>query len=135
MIGNNPVARQLIIARIFAGDRLRGIDQRLKRIDFIIVMRALHDRRNAFQPHACVNRRLWQRRTFTAFLLVILHENEVPNFDKPVAIFIGTARGTARNMVAMIVEYLGARTAWSRRTHRPKIIISRNADNAIFGQS
>jgi hypothetical protein len=40
-----------------------------------------------------------------------LHEHQVPDFDKTVAIFIGTTRRAPKNMVAMVVKNLAARAA------------------------
>src|SRR3954462_12819969 len=65
----------------------------------------------------------------------MLHENQVPDLDEAVAILVRRARRAARDMIAMIVEDFGAWTRWAIRTHRPEIVLRRDADDAALGQA
>jgi hypothetical protein len=96
---------------------------------------ALQDRRDAFEPHAGIDRRPRQRHALGARQLLELHEDEVPDLDKAVAVLIGAARGTARDRLAVIVKDFRARPARAGVAHRPKIVGARDADDFLFGQS
>ena len=117
MIGDDPVARQLFVIRAFPSDRLRRRDQSLECVRIIIVMHALHHGRDPFQSHARINRWLGQIRSLAALTLIILHEDKVPDLNKPVAILIGAAGRATFDMLTMVVKYLGAWPAWPRVTH------------------
>ena len=123
MVGNHPVAGLLRAFGLCAGQLFRSVDQRLEGIGVVIVRNALHDSSNTLKPHAGIDRGLWQWHIGAIFLPFELHEHEVPDFDKPVTIFIGASRRSAKNMVAMVVEYFAARTARTGITHRPEVII------------
>ena len=54
-------------------------------------MHMLQHRRNTLQPHAGIHRGLGQRmqhKVVAAFLFIVLHEHEIPDFDVAVAIGI-----------------------------------------------
>ena len=58
----------------------------------------------------------------TCFIPVELHEDVIPNFNIAIAIFIWTARGAARNMVAMVIENFCTRSTRTGIPHHPEII-------------
>ena len=64
-----------------------------------------------------------------------LHEHEVPDLDEAVAVGIGRARRTARNLVAVIEEDFRARTAGSRVAHLPEVVARRDADDLAVGEA
>jgi hypothetical protein len=49
---------------------------------------ALKDGRNTLKAHACVNRRAWKINALIRSNLLELHENEVPDFNETIAVFI-----------------------------------------------
>ena len=132
MVGNHAVAGHLVALRFGTGQLFRRIDQRLKRIRIVIVVHALHDRSDALKTHAGIDRRLWQRRIGAIILPLELHEHEVPDLDKTVAIFIRASGRAAKDMVAMVIKDFAARTAWPRVTHRPEVIVRRDTDDTLF---
>ena len=98
-------------------------------------MFALQQRANALQPHAGVNAGLGQINARAVSLLFKLHEDEIPNLNKPIAIFIGTARWATGNRFAMVEENFRTRTTWPGIAHRPEIIRGRDANDFLFRQS
>ena len=122
MVSNNAMA----CAMFAVGANSRYIfgsgNQCTERIDVVIVMHALHHSRNALQPHSRVNGWTWQWISSSVSLSLELHENQVPNFNKPIAVFIGTARRPTGNTLAMIVKYLATRATRTGIAHRPEII-------------
>ncbi len=93
------------------GQRDRLGDQCLERVGVVIVVHALHDGGDALQPHTGVDARARQVKARAVGLLLILHEDEIPDLDETVAVFLGRSWRAAPDMVAMIVEDLGARPA------------------------
>ena len=85
-------------------------------------MHALHYRRNAFQAHTCIHRRLGQRVHHAVFITIKLHKHAVPNFNKTIAVFVCRTWHAAPNFFAMIIKYFRTRTARSCIAHLPKII-------------
>ena len=86
VIRNDAVARLALTLGLHAGQALRCCDESLEGIGIIIVMLTLHDGRDAFQPHAGVDRGLGQFGDDLARSLLELHEHEVPYLDEAIAI-------------------------------------------------
>ena len=117
MVGNHPVAGLIVTGRDSAGQRAGFGDQRLEQVDIIIVVHTLHDRSNALESHAGIDRRFGQINAVAFAALVILHEHQIPDFDKAIAILVRAARRATKNMLAMIVENLAAGTARTGIAH------------------
>ena len=66
----------------------RRPDQFLKEIDVVIGVHALQHRRDAFEPHARIDRGLGERMPGPVFIAIELHEYEIPYFDEAVAVRI-----------------------------------------------
>ena len=134
MIRDDAVAR--LVRAIGRGPAERAAlgDQRLERVGVIIVGDALHHRGNALQPHAGVDAGLGQFADDLVGFLLILHEDEVPDFDEAVAILLRRSGRAAPDMIAMIVEDFRTGTARTAVAHRPEIILGRDADDAVFGK-
>src|SRR5690606_38256738 len=64
--------------------------------------------------------------------LLVLHEDEVPEFKKAVAVFLRAAGRAAPDVLAAIYEDLGAWAAGAGIAHRPEIVRSRDADDAVI---
>ncbi len=98
-------------------------------------MLTLQNGGNALDAAARVDAGLGQRNEVVRPKLLELHEDEVPDFDKSVAIGIRAARRTARDALAVVEENLGAGAARSCIAHAPEIIVGGNADDSVFGKA
>ena len=134
MIGDDAMAAAHPARGAHPGRRLRRGDQRAKQVDLVIVVHALQHRGDPLQPHAGIDARPGQRPTLAIGLLVELHEDEVPDLDEAVAVFVGRAGRAAGDVVAVIVEHFGARAAWAGFAHRPEIVGGGDAQDAAFGK-
>src|SRR5450830_517307 len=85
-------------------------------------MNVLQYCRQTFQTHTGIDAWFWQWMQDTGFILVKLHEHEVPDFNETIAIFFRRSRWTAPNVRAMIIENFCTRTARTCISHLPKII-------------
>ena len=129
MIGDDAMAGHIVAGRGCAGEFDRSRDQVAEEIDVVIVVHALQHGGDALKPHAGVDRRPRQRLAPSARELLILHEDEIPDLDETVAVFVRRTRRAARNVIAVVVEDLRARTAGTRVAHRPEIGRGRDADD------
>ena len=100
----------------------------------VVVVRALQHRGDALEPHAGVDRRARQLDALAAGVLLELHEHEVPDLDEAVAVGVGRAGRSARDLVAVVVEDLRARTARAGVAHRPEIVGAGDAHDLGVGQ-
>ena len=88
MIGDDPVARLVLALSLDTCRFDRCCDQRLEQIDLVVVVRALEHGGNPLEPHAGVDRRFRQIDPITWTAAFILHENEVPDLNEPVAVSV-----------------------------------------------
>src|SRR5690606_29025303 len=130
VIGDDLVARRARALRLDAGRLDRGTDQRPEQVDVVIVVHALHDGRNALEPHARIDRRPGQVDPLIGRKLLKLHEDEIPDLDKPVTILIGTTGRATRNEFAFIINNYRAHTAQYDNAHGPDISIGSVSDDA-----
>ncbi|MNM68598.1 hypothetical protein D3C81_801620 [compost metagenome] len=120
VVGNH-FQRRLIA--IFAADRFgRRAQQVLEQVDFVVGIDVLHHRTDPLQAHAGVDRRRWQRMQHAIGGAVELHEHVVPDLDVAVAVFFRRARWAAPDVVAVIVENLGARATRASIAHGPEVV-------------
>ena len=134
MVGDHPVRCLVVAVRIDAGCLGRRLDQVTHQVDIVIVVLALQDGGDPFQPHAGIDRRARQVVPCLGIDLLVLHEDEVPDFDKPVAVFVRAAGRAARDIVAMVEKDFRTRTARPGIAHRPEIVACRDADDAVVRQ-
>lgn len=135
MIGDDPVAGAMLALSRNAGRLDGGGNQRPEQVRIIIVVLALQQRRNALQTHAGIDRRTRQVDTLFLRQLLILHEDEVPDFDETVAILFRRTGRSTPDMIAMVVEDFRTGTAGTGIAHRPEIVAGRNADDAVIGKT
>ncbi len=135
MVRDHPVVHLARPVRVAGRAVGRGLDQRPHQVGVIIVVLALQQRADPFQPHAGVDRLHVQRPHRAICELFVLHEDVVPDLDEPVAILVGAARRAAPDMVAVVIEDLGAGAAGAGRTHAPEIVVGRDADDPVLGQA
>ena len=108
MVGDDPVAEHRLALGGDAGSFDRSGDDVAEQVHIVIVGDALHDGGDALQPHAGVDRGLGQVEAGVGVHLLELHEDQVPEFQETVAIFVRAAGRAARNLVALVVENLRA---------------------------
>ena len=82
------------------------------------------------RPHAGVDRGARQRRALPRRHLLILHEDEVPEFQEAVAVLVRAAGRTAFERLALVVENLRAGAAGAGVAHAPEIVGTGDADDA-----
>ena len=135
MIGDDAMAGRLGTARAHIGQVGDGAGQGAKQIGLVIGGDALQQRRDALQPHAGVDRRARQRDALAGRDLLILHEDEIPELQKAVAVLLRAAGRSARERVALVVEDLRAGTAGAKVAHAPEIVGIVDADDARIGKA
>ena len=135
MIGDDAVRGGLRAARIDAGLLGHSADQRLHHVGVVIAGDALHDGGDALQPHAGVDRRARQAQPLARPDLLELHEHEVPEFQKAVAVLVGAAWRAAEHCVALVIKNLGAWSTGAGVAHRPEIVRGGDADDARLRQA
>src|ERR1700722_19891597 len=96
---------------------------------------ALQDRRHAFESHAGIDRRTRQRHALLRRHLLELHDNQIPESEKAVAILLRAAGRTAPDMLAAVDENLRTGSAGSAVAHLPEIVRGRDTDDAVFREA
>src|SRR5208283_2733206 len=92
----------------------------------------------ALESHAGVDRRAWQRSELAARVAVVLHEDEVPDFDEAVP-------GIARECDVLLARVGGRRSeivinlragpAWTGLAHLPEVVFFIEAEDAALGHA
>ena len=67
--------------------------------------------------------------------LIILHEDEVPEFEETVAVLVGAAGRAAGDVLALVVENFRAGAAGADVAHAPEIVAGGDADDAVVGEA
>ena len=119
----------------FVGERGDTLDEGREQVGVVVRHLVLHDRGDALEPHPGVDRGLGQPDELPLRVPVELHEDEVPDFDKAVAVLVRTAGRPAGDRRAVVVEDFGARAARAGVAHRPEIVRGRDADDLLLGQA
>ena len=128
MVGDDPVRHRMRAVRRHPRGLGRSQDQGPEQVDIVIVVLALQDRGDAFEPHAGVDRRARQGGALARAELLVLHKDEVPDLDEPVAVRVGAARRAARDRRPVIPENFRTRPAWPDIAHRPEIVRGGDAE-------
>src|SRR5579883_2628579 len=133
VIGDDVAALEAIFGvqlRLRLGLR---VDQIGKEIGFVHRDLAVDDGEHTLQPGARVDLFARQLFEFSGGVAIVLLEHDVPDFDPPVALVGPVVVGTERVALSRVVKDLGARTARTGRTHRPKIVLVESRD--AFGRN
>ena len=135
MIGDDPVMH--VAGPVRLGIRGMGarLDEAAHEVGVVIVVLALQQGADPFQPHAGIDRLVRQVLLAAVGEALALHEDEVPDLDEPVSVLLGAAGWSAPDFRAVIVEDLGAGAAWAGRAHRPEIVVTGDADDPFLGQA
>ncbi|MND20558.1 hypothetical protein D3C80_108910 [compost metagenome] len=130
---------QRFVAQIgCTGHFSHGFNQGAEQIDVVVGVDVLQNSRDTLQTHTGIYGRLRQRLHSAVNLTVELHEDDVPDLNVAIAIFFCRARRSTPNVVAVIVEDLGTRTARTCVAHLPEVVrrirrafVVADADNAL----
>src|SRR5581483_12116366 len=87
------------------------------------------------EPHAGVDRRTRQVDPVAGPPLLELHEDEVPEFEEPVAVLVRAAGRAALQFLALVDEDFRARTARAGIAHLPEIGAGADADDLVVGKA
>jgi hypothetical protein len=134
MVGHHAMAGLERPVRLLPRDLRAGQDQGAKQIDVVVVVLALQHGGDALEAHAGVDRGARQRHAGAGRPLLVLHEDEVPDLDEPIAVLVGAARRPAGNLRAVVVEDLRTRAARSGVAHAPEIVGGGDADDPLLRQ-
>ena len=111
-------------------------DDRSDQIAFKIGLLVLKDRSKALKAQTSVNAGFGQWRHVAFRVPVVLHEDQVPNFQESVAVAIHTAiRLTAAVGITAIQVNLAAGAARSCVAHGPKILFFTQPDHSFVGNT
>src|SRR5690606_17672754 len=90
---------------------------------------------HALQPHAGVDRRTGEIDALLLRHLLVLHEDQVPEFKEAIAILLWAAGRAAPDVLSAIDEDFRAGTAGAGVAHRPEIVRGWDADYAVFREA
>ena len=135
VVGQYPVGlrRLLGLAEGDAALLCDPVHDRLVAVGLVHGANVLDDRREPLEPHARVDVLLRQRRQRSVLVLLVLHEDEVPELE--VAVTAGT-RGRAAGIAAAVLwppvpVDLRVRSARPRPAHRPEVLGARERDDPL----
>ena len=135
MVGDDAMARLVLTRSRNAGRIDRSRNQCLEEVGVVVGRDALQQARDALEPHAGVDRRFGERDPVTGAALLILHEDEVVEFEEAIAILVGAAGRAAFEFVALVEEQFRAGAAGAGVAHRPEVIRCFDADDLAVGEA
>ena len=135
VIGDHAMRDRVLTIGRRRGRLGRGHDERAQPVGVVVVVDPLQHRGQSLEAHAGIDRRARQRHALTTGLLLELHEDKIPNLDETIAIGVGRARRPAGHPIAMVVEYLRARTARPDIAHAPEVVRRSDANDALVGKA
>ncbi len=119
-----------------AADLGRLVDEGAQKIGVVVRHLALHDARDALEPHAGVDARLRERRHRPALRAIELHEDEVPDLHPAAAVGAGLLIEEREvDVVAVEPMDFGARAARAGLAHRPEVVGHAHADDAVVREA
>ena len=98
-------------------------------------MLALQKRSDPLETHARIDRLHLKLAHRSVFELLVLHEDNVPDLDEAIAVLFRRPWRPAPDVIAVIKEYLGARSAGSGWAHLPEVVVCRDPDDPVLGQA
>ena len=134
VVGDHAVVDLAGAVGVAVGRMRRRLDQRAHQVGVVVVVLALQERADPFQPHAGVDRRVRQRLHRAVLELLELHEDEVPDLDEAIAVLVRAAGRAAPDAVAVVVEDFGAGAARAGRAHPPEVVVGRDADDPVVAK-
>ena len=134
MVRDHPIGCHGFRRRRTPDSRGGRIDDMAEHVRLKDAFDPLQDRGHTLQPHPRIDRWIGQRLLRAVGELLVLHENQIPELEEPVAVFFRRARRAAPDMLTAIDEDFRARTARAGIAHGPEIIRGRNADDLVVGE-
>ncbi len=131
VVGDGAVVREigLTVGVVFLQQLLDARHDGREGVGVVIVVRALEDTRQTFQARAGIDAGPGQRDEFAAGFLVVLHKDQVPDFQ--VFVVLVDAAGLLLAQVAPIVVDLGTRATGAGVAHRPPVVFFAKAEDAV----
>ncbi len=114
------------------GKRLGLLHDRHDEIGIVVGGGILQNGDDPFEAHAGIDARLGQRRHVAGLVAVELHEHQVPDLKKAVALASQPAVRAAAEGGAPVDMDFGARTAGAGIAHRPEIVFFTEPDDPLF---
>ena len=138
---HGDVVRGIGAAVRLARQRGDAIDQRAQQVGVVVRELALHDRGDALEPHAGVDRRPRQGRPGSGRVAVELHEHEIPDLEP--AVTLASRAETlpagrlfrARQVIALMEVDLRARTAGAVIAHGPEVVLLAEAQDPVVPEA
>ena len=121
VIGDDPEG--LMLGLRGPGNLHRVAYEAPEQVRLVVGVNALHDRGQPFQAHPGVHGWLREGNEFAVFAAVELHEHQVPDLDKAVAILVLRAGRPSRHARAVVVEDLAAGSAGPCLAHGPEVVL------------
>ena len=132
VIGDHLVAEALALDRlgIVADEGREALDDRHEQIGPVVRIDALQDRRRSLEAHPRVDALEGQRRQRAVGGAVVLHEDQVPEFEpaRTRLRVIRDAFGSLAELGAPVVVQLAARSARSGIGHLPEVVVVPDRD-------
>src|SRR5690606_38153734 len=97
-------------------------DEIAEQVDLVIRVDILQHGRNAFEAHAGIDTGLGQRREVAGRVAIELHEDQIPDLDIAVTVFVGRARRATPDVGTVIVENFGTGAAGAGIGHLPEVV-------------
>ncbi len=135
VVGDDAVRRRAFALGLGRGQFFRGVDQALEQVDVIVGVDALQHGGDALQTHAGVDAGLGKVANDLVVLLLVLHEDVVPDFHEAVAVLVRRTGRAAEDVVAVVVEDLGAGAARAAVAHGPEVVGGGDADDLLVGEA
>ena len=126
MVGQHPERDiHLILFAIFLACDVSGLsDDGHHEIGVVIGGAALNNGGQPFQTHPRVDTGIRERSEFAGFIAIVLHENQIPYLQEPVAITTNLTGGlTTAYRFALVDKYFRAGAARAGRAHGPEVIL------------
>ena len=128
VVGDDPHCdvHVLVFSILLAGEFLNLVNHSGEDIRVVVALFALECHTKAFKAHSRVHISVWKQFKRTVSLAVILHKDEVPDFNHEVVSLVHElgARNCLSLLVASEVDVnLRARTARTRVTHFPEVVV------------
>src|SRR5581483_1458663 len=109
-------------------DRLHD---RREEIDVVVRRALLQDAGDALEAHAGIDRRRGERREYAFRAPVVLHEDQIPDLHRVIALAVDESRDILRKVIAAEVMDLRAWTARTGVAHRPEVVLLAKAQHAL----
>ena len=116
------------------GEPCDEVNNRAQQVGLVIIPRALKHGGDALKPRARVHRRLGQRRQRARRIALVLHEDEIPDFNRRAAVAVDVLGAILFGIVGVVARVemnLAARAARAGVAHLPEVILLVETQDAL----